>query len=149
MLKRFEGEKRAATIRLVRILFPGAGVLVLSAWCLGVLNSHRRFFLSYTAPVLWNLAIILSLLGFGRSSQGYQLAEYAAWGSVVGSVLQFGVQLPVVLALLQKLVLTLDRSSDAVRRRARRGGRCLGVCSRRAKRLREPVRRAWWRCRSR
>src|SRR6476619_803141 len=26
----FEGEKRAATIRLVRILFPGAGLLVLS-----------------------------------------------------------------------------------------------------------------------
>ena len=26
--------------------FPGAGLLVLSAWCLGVLNSHRRFFLS-------------------------------------------------------------------------------------------------------
>jgi putative peptidoglycan lipid II flippase len=111
----FDGEKRAATVRLVRILFPGAGVLVLSAWCLGVLNSHRRFFLSYTAPVLWNLAIILSLLAFGRSSQGYQLAEYAAWGSVGGSVLQFGVQLPVVLALLQRLVITLDRRSDAVR----------------------------------
>ena len=44
--------------RLVRILFPGAGLLVLSAWCLGVLNSHRRFFLSYVAPVVWNLAII-------------------------------------------------------------------------------------------
>ena len=57
----FEGEKRAATIRLVRILFPGAGLLVLSAWCLGVLNSHRRFFLSYVAPVVWNLAIIAAL----------------------------------------------------------------------------------------
>ena len=41
------------------------GLLVLSAWCLGVLNSHRRFFLSYAAPVLWNLAIIGSLLAFG------------------------------------------------------------------------------------
>src|SRR4051812_37070115 len=44
----FEGEKRALTMQLVRIFFPGAGLLVLSAWCLGVLNSHRRFFLSYT-----------------------------------------------------------------------------------------------------
>ncbi len=42
----FEGEKRELTVRLVRILFPGAGLLALSAWCLGVLNSHRRFFLS-------------------------------------------------------------------------------------------------------
>ena len=40
----FSGQKREITIRLVRILFPGAGLLVLSAWCLGVLNSHRRSF---------------------------------------------------------------------------------------------------------
>lgn len=111
----FSGDKREITIRLVRILFPGAGILVLSAWCLGVLNSHRRFFLSYTAPVLWNLAIILTLVAFGRTTRGYHLAEYAAWGSVAGSVLQFGVQLPVVLKLLRGLVLKLDRGSEAVR----------------------------------
>ncbi len=96
----FEGEKRAATIRLVRILFPGAGLLVLSAWCLGVLNSHRRFFLSYSAPVVWNLAIIAVLLGFGDRYSGYSLAEIAAWGSVAGSLLQFAIQLPAVLRLL-------------------------------------------------
>src|SRR4051812_9375759 len=54
----FHGAKRELTIRLVRILFPGAGLLVMSAWCLGILNSHRRFFLSYSVPVLWNLIII-------------------------------------------------------------------------------------------
>jgi hypothetical protein len=52
----FKGESRELAIRLVRILFPGTGLLVLSAWCLGILNSHRRFFLSYAAPVLWNCA---------------------------------------------------------------------------------------------
>jgi putative peptidoglycan lipid II flippase len=61
----FEGEKRDLTERLVRIFFPGAGLLVLSAWCLGVLNSHRRFFLSYTAPVVWNLALIAALAWAG------------------------------------------------------------------------------------
>ena len=54
----FHGAKRELTILLVRILFPGAGLLVCSAWCLGILNSHRKFFLSYTAPVVWNLAMI-------------------------------------------------------------------------------------------
>src|SRR5215831_20011083 len=39
----FVGAKRALTMHIVRILFPGAGLLVFSAWCLGVLNSHRRF----------------------------------------------------------------------------------------------------------
>jgi putative peptidoglycan lipid II flippase len=82
---------------------------------LGVLNSHRRFFLSYTAPVLWNVAIIATLLGLGGSYGGYRLAELAAWGSVGGSALQFLVQLPAVLQLLGGLKLTLTRGSAAVR----------------------------------
>src|SRR5690349_899654 len=62
----FVGERRELAIQLVRIFFPGAGLLVMSAWCLGVLNSHRKFFLSYTAPVVWNLAIIAAMIFFGR-----------------------------------------------------------------------------------
>ena len=96
----FEGEKREATTRLVRILFPGAGLLVLSAWCLGVLNSHRRFFLSYVAPVVWNLAIVSALLWGGGGRGQYDLAAIAAWGAVAGSLLQLAVQLPTVLRLL-------------------------------------------------
>ena len=111
----FSGEKREATIQLVRILFPGAGLLVLSAWCLGVLNSHRRFFLSYAAPVLWNLAIIGSLIAFGTRRSGYDLAEVAAWGSVAGSLLQFGVQLPTVMRLLDGAWPRLVRGSAQVR----------------------------------
>jgi putative peptidoglycan lipid II flippase len=100
----FEGEKREWAIRLVKILFPGAGLLVLSAWCLGVLNSHRRFFLSYTAPVIWNIAIIAALIFYGnRGVSDYPLAEMTAWGSVIGSALQFGVQLPTVLLLIKRL----------------------------------------------
>ena len=45
----FHGAKRGLTIRLVRILFPGVGLLVMSAWCLGILNSHRSSS-SLTAP---------------------------------------------------------------------------------------------------
>lgn len=110
----FEGEKREVTIRLVRILFPGAGLLVLSAWCLGVLNSHRRFFLSYSAPVVWNLAIIGALVGSGSGVPQYALAEIAAWGSVVGSLLQFGIQLPTVMRLLQGTLPRLVRDSEHV-----------------------------------
>ncbi|HEV2290951.1 MAG TPA: lipid II flippase MurJ, partial [Gemmatimonadales bacterium] len=84
----FTGEKRALTVELVRIVFPGTGLLVLSAWCLGVLNSHRRFFLSYAAPVLWNLTIIVTLLFFGHRVAEFELAVVAAWASVVGSGLQ-------------------------------------------------------------
>jgi putative peptidoglycan lipid II flippase len=97
----FHGEKRDLTIHLVQIFFPGTGLLVMSAWCLGILNSHRKFFLSYAAPVLWNFAIIGALVIFGgRMAQG-NLAVTAAWGLVVGSALQFGSQLPVALRLIR------------------------------------------------
>jgi putative peptidoglycan lipid II flippase len=111
----FDESTRALTIQLVRILFPGAGLLVLSAWCLGVLNSHRRFFLSYTAPVVWNLALIGTLIWFGRSEDQFHLATMAAWGSVLGSALQFAVQMPTVLKLIRRLRPVLDIASENVR----------------------------------
>ena len=111
----FHGETRELTIRLVRILFPGAGLLVLSAWCLGVLNSHHRFFISYTAPVAWNLAMIVSLIVFGRRVGQFPLAEYVAWGSVIGSALQFGVQWPTVMKLIRRIRPVLDVASEHVR----------------------------------
>jgi len=111
----FHGEKRQLTIQLVRILFPGAGLLVFSAWCLGVLNSHRRFFLSYTAPVLWNAAMIATLWIFGARYGQFPLAQILAWGSVVGSALQVAIQLPVVLALLRGFHFTLHFGAENIR----------------------------------
>ena len=111
----FHDERRALTIRLVRIFFPGIGLLVLSAWCLGILNSHRRFFLSYVSPVVWNVAQITALLIFGRRSTLSDLAVYTSWGAVVGSGLQFLIQLPVVLKLEPQLKLYFSSLSQNVR----------------------------------
>jgi putative peptidoglycan lipid II flippase len=111
----FEEERRALTITLVRIFFPGAALLVLSAWCLGVLNSHHRFFISYTAPVVWNAAIIAALVFFGRRMDLSNLAAATAWGSVIGSALQFGVQLPIVLRLIHHFRPVLTLASVHVR----------------------------------
>jgi putative peptidoglycan lipid II flippase len=111
----FRGEKRELTILLVRILFPGAGLLVASAWCLGVLNSHRKFFLSYTAPVLWNIAMVAGMLGFGAGRAQNSLVVITAWASVAGSALQVLVQLPMVLKLLGGLKLSLAPQAEHVR----------------------------------
>ena len=111
----FTGEKRELTIQCVRILFPGVALLVMSAWCLGVLNSHRRFFLSYVAPVVWNLAIIGVLLVFGGHQPLDELARTACWGLVLGSFLQFAVQLPTVLKLAPGLKFTAEWASKNVR----------------------------------
>lgn len=112
----FEGPKRELTITLTRILFPGAGMFVLGAWCLGVLNSHRKFFLSYSAPVLWNVAMIAALLGFGGRQERVDLAVTLSWASVVGALLQFLVQLPTVLRLVPNLRMRLDYARSSVRR---------------------------------
>ncbi len=122
----FEGAKRDLLVRLVKIIFPGTGILVLSAWCLGVLNSHRRFFLSYAAPLAWNAVMIAALAGFGARLEGVRiteslrleqgrLAEAVAWASVAGSALQFLVQLPTVLRLARGLKLWLGENSAQVR----------------------------------
>ena len=111
----FHGEKRELTVLLVRILFPGAGLLVGSAWCLGVLNSHRKFFISYTAPVLWNVAMIAGMIACGPGRTQDSLVVITAWASVAGSALQVAVQLPMVLQLLGGLKLSLAHQAEHVR----------------------------------
>lgn len=111
----FTGDKRELTIRLVRVFFPGIALLVLSAFCIGVLNTHRRFFLSYAAPVIWNFAQIGALLWGGHLRLGqHELAIWAAWGSVAGALLQLLLQLPLVLTLLRGLPLSLGRGDRHV-----------------------------------
>jgi putative peptidoglycan lipid II flippase len=111
----FRGAERELTIRVVRVLFPGSGFLVMSAWCLGILNSHRKFLLSYLAPVAWSATMIVALEVFGGKGTLAQLAIQLAWAAVLGAALQFLVQLPKVLEILPALRPSLDTSSEHVR----------------------------------
>jgi putative peptidoglycan lipid II flippase len=104
------------TVQLVRIIFPGIGFLVLSAWCLGVLNSHRKFFLSYVAPVVWNAAQIAALVAVGLTTSNTRTLAYAvSWGVLIGGILQFGVQIGPVRRLLGGVHLSLDTANTHVR----------------------------------
>ena len=118
----FHGETRLLTIRLVQILFPGAALLVISAWCLGILNSHRKFFLSYSAPVIWNVAIITALLWKGGRVTESRLAIVISIASVIGSGLQFAVQVPTVMGFLRPLQ---PEAEAGHRTRANRGAKLL------------------------
>jgi putative peptidoglycan lipid II flippase len=111
------------TVRLTRIMFPGIGFLVLSAWCLGVLNSHRKFFLSYVAPVMWNAAQIVALVSVGlRTSNETAMATALAWGVLIGGMLQLLVQLGPVIRLLGGVRLSLDAGRQSVQHVLRRFG---------------------------
>ncbi len=100
----FKGETRELTIRLVKILFPGAGLLVLSAWCLGVLNSHRRFFLSTPHPSSGTLrssarssgsavaAAVSQRATWKRFSSGWRNGSRGGQSSVAPCSLEFNCQ---------------------------------------------------------
>ena len=110
--------KQALTVTLVRILFPMTGVLVLSAWALGILNSHRRFFVSYCAPVVWNLAMITAVIGgavyFGLGAQSRDLLLALAWGALAGGFLQLGFQVPFLLRYVRGMRVSLGRGVAGV-----------------------------------
>jgi putative peptidoglycan lipid II flippase len=126
----FEGERRELSITVSRILFPMAGVLVLSAWSLGVLNSHRHFFLPYFAPVLWNAAMIATLLLFGGALPFLydgalppeRLVVALSWGALLGGVLQFLIQLPGVLRLERQLRIAWGTHIAEVRETVKNAG---------------------------
>lgn len=111
----FAGPTRDLTVRLVEILFPMSGVLILSAWCLGVLNTHGRFFLAYAAPALWNVAQIAVLVGLGGRFLGTRLIVALAWGALAGSALQVLVQLPAAVRLIGRFHWSLHLAQPGVR----------------------------------
>lgn len=124
-------DRFALSVTVVRFTFPMTAFLVLSAWCLGVLNSHRRFLLSYFAPVAWNVALLAALFGAAfvyfddplnlgaldvvPADALSRLLIAVFVGGIAGGVLQFGVQLPTVLRLLTGFKPSLSLSVEGVR----------------------------------
>ncbi len=112
----FTGEKAELTTRLMRVMFPMSALMVISGWCLGVQNSHRRFFMSYASAAMWSLAQIVLLAGWGpRAESLQQLAWWLAWATLAGAGLQVAVQLPEVWKLTGPLRPTLAWQNADVR----------------------------------
>jgi len=118
----FEAEKLDRTAALVRVVFPMTGLLVLCALGLGVLNSHRRFFLPYAAPVIWSAAQIGALLiaGSWLLWRGETLAYALAVGALVGAALELLVLLARAKPLLGSIRPRFELHNPAVRKAARR-----------------------------
>lgn len=111
----WSGDAAHLTTSLVRILFPMAGVMIVGAWALGVLNSHRRFFLPFVAPAAWNLSQIAGLL-IGSRMGWTSLVHVLAWATLLGSGLQLAVQLPEIVRLLGRVRPHLERGWEPLHR---------------------------------
>ena len=122
LLWRLSDDTADLTAELVRVMFAGVGFIVLAAWALGVLTAHRRFFLSYAAPVIWNAVQVAFMVGawlvwhnVEPATRASDVARMAAWGVVLGGGLQFVVQVPLVLRLVPTLRLSLNWRRPDVR----------------------------------
>ncbi len=130
-------DRFALTVRAVRIIFPMTGLLVLSAWALGVLNSHRRFLLPYLSPLVWNASIVIALLwaagvaAFRSTGPPATLEQLELWlfavclGALAGGLAQFAVQLPLVFRLMRGFRVSLSRRVAGVREALRALGPAL------------------------
>jgi putative peptidoglycan lipid II flippase len=118
----FDEAQQGRTAGLVRLFFPMTGLLALSAWTIGILNSRRDYFLPYAAPVLWNLAIIGAFVlgGWALGWSEDRLLQFAGVGALVGGALQFGIQLPRVLRGMGPIRPSVSLQPEGVREVIRR-----------------------------
>jgi putative peptidoglycan lipid II flippase len=87
-------EKVRITILLNRLMFPYIFFVSLVALCMGVLNTVRHFFTPAVSTVFLNLSMILAAVFLHNRFQVPIVA--LAVGVLIGGVLQFAMQLPVL-----------------------------------------------------
>jgi putative peptidoglycan lipid II flippase len=85
------GQEALAAL-LARVMFPYLALVGLSAFAMGALNAHGRFFAPALAPAVQNAGMILCVLGLARHLDPPILS--LAIGVVLGGVGQLLVQLP-------------------------------------------------------
>ena len=131
-------DRYALAVELFKYALPMAAFLMLSAWALGVLNSHRRFFLPYVAPTVMNITTVIALVWaalvqfdnpFGIGALDVvpvpalnRLLTAAVIGTLIGGFLQFAVQLPLVLKLSTGLRLSISTRVTGVKEAAKAFG---------------------------
>jgi putative peptidoglycan lipid II flippase len=113
-----DSSKFELAVTLTRWVFPYIGLVGLAALAMGISNSVGRFAVAAFAPALLNLVVIAApwLFGAPVSWLGLPAITALAMATLVGGVLQLGVQLP---ELAREKLLpwpTLSPSDPAVRK---------------------------------
>lgn len=90
-----DNKKFALTSDLLKIMFPFLFFISLWGIATSILNANKYFFIPAIAPAFQNLSMIIVLLIFLGSS--YEMTLFAlAWAVLIGGVLQFLLQLPIL-----------------------------------------------------
>ena len=93
----FDAEKAALTVWLTRLMFPFILLVSLAALVMGMLNARDVFGIPAMASSFFNIGSILGGLGFGYLLDpgfGPRALTGLALGTLLGGLLQLGIQLP-------------------------------------------------------
>jgi putative peptidoglycan lipid II flippase len=90
--------KQALTASLAAIMFPFLLFVAMAAWAMGYLNTEREFFFPSVAPAFFNIiSIAIPLLSYAYFVRSGIDPIYAmAYGVLIGGLLQFLIQIPVL-----------------------------------------------------
>ena len=110
--------KSALTIKLTQIMLPFLVFISLSAVVMGVLNTKGRFFVPAIASSFFNLGSLIggTSLAFILPHFGQPAIVGMAIGTLIGGLLQLGIQIPSLLGTGFKYRPTLDLSDPGLRR---------------------------------
>ncbi|HEX7299001.1 MAG TPA: murein biosynthesis integral membrane protein MurJ [Solirubrobacteraceae bacterium] len=104
------------TVGLSRVLFPVVLILGLNGLFVGILNAYDHFTIPALSPLVWNLVILVCLVGSQQVLSGDdQLYGYAI-GVLVGTGVQFSMAMPMLRRLGFKLELSFSFRDEQVRK---------------------------------
>lgn len=115
----FPAEKAALTIQLTRIMFPFILLVSLAALVMGMLNAVNRFTAPALASSFFNIGSIAGGVVFGwlvDPSFGEKSLIGLSLGTLLGGLLQLGVQFPDLMKAGFRLVLDFRWNDPGVRR---------------------------------
>ena len=93
---KFSAELDQLTVGLSRVMFPIVVLLGLNGLVVGILNAYDHFAIPAIAPVVWNVVIIAGLVALKPLFEGPDEVYAYALGVLAGTVVQFGMCLPVL-----------------------------------------------------
>jgi putative peptidoglycan lipid II flippase len=86
-------------IGLSQVLFPIVVLLGLNGLAVGILNAHDHFTIPAIAPLVWNLVIIVGMVGLAPLFHGPDRIYAYAIGVVAGTVVQLAMMSPALRAI--------------------------------------------------
>jgi putative peptidoglycan lipid II flippase len=96
------------TVGLSQVLFPIVLLLGLNGLVVGILNAYEHFTIPALSPLVWNMAIIAALILLRPAFHGQDEIYAYAIGVLIGTVIQFGMALPVLRRLGFRLELSVN-----------------------------------------